>query len=243
MSLKINRQNVFTAQQINDKSYRTGLISGRLLFFLFLFLYLHSVGFSQEWTLRKDQNDIKVYTREYYGSGFKEIKATLNVKSTLGGVVKLFSEIPSFTKWIYSCTTSYELKKVSPTEGYAYSIVESPWPISNRDLITHYTRTQDPKTRAVLITMQGVKDYIPEVKGLERVTSLIGMTIITPGKDGMIQITHQLHVEPGGYLPGWLANFFVTDGPLNSFLKLKELLELKEYCTYTSDDVLEPESN
>lgn len=207
---------------------------------LFILFSFPGVVISQTWVLRKNIDDVRVYTRDYPGSGFKEIRAEIFVKSSMAGVLKFFSDISLFTQWIYACRTAYSLKKISTHEGYSYSIIDADWPVSDRDVITHYVQKQDSVTKTILITLNGVKDYIPEVVGLVRVESLIGYTKIIPVKSGIVQIIHQLHVEPGGFIPGWLANFFVTDGPLYSFQKLKKFLALKEYNTYKSDDILEP---
>lgn len=208
--------------------------------FLLWMVFPPTVSFSQVWDLRKNENDVLIYTRDYTNSSFKEIRAEIFVKSTLAGVTKFFDDVSLFTKWIYACKTAALLKKVSENEGYIYSEIEATWPVSNRDVITHYVRTQDTTTKVILIKLNGVKDYIPEVDGIVRVESLSGSTKIIPLKNGIVQIIHQLHVEPGGAIPAWLANFFVTDGPLNSFQKLKQYLSDDDYCTYRSDSVLEP---
>lgn len=211
----------------------------RSVIILFMLIFPAIVQ-SQEWDLRKNDNDILVYTRDYTGSSFKEIRAVLFVKSTLAGVTKFFDDVSLFPQWIYACKTATLLKKISDNEGYIYSEIEATWPVSNRDVITHYIRIQDTATKVIQITLNGIKDYVPEMDGIVRVESLSGTTRIIPLKNGIVQIIHQLHVEPGGYVPAWLANFFVTDGPLYSFQKLKQFLALDYYCTYKSDDILEP---
>lgn len=215
-------------------------ISIPLIFFLFLIIGSSTVAFSQEWDLREDVPGIKIYTRDFPGSNFKEIKAEVSVKSTLAGVTKFFNDITLFTKWMYACITAYELKKVSATDGYVYTVIAANWPVRDRDAITHYVWTQDPETKIILITLTGVKDYIAEQPGIVRTESLTGTTQIVPEKDGMVKIIYLLHIDPGGSLPGWLANFFVTSGPLKSFQKLVELLSQKEYSTYKDKDILEP---
>ena len=223
-------------------AFKRRKLSGRVHFktLFLLVINLPIVTFPHDWNLRRNSEDVKVYTRDYSVSNFKEIKAEIFVKSTLAGVTKFFDDVTLFPTWIYACKTAYTLKKISETEGYVYSVIEASWPVSDRDVITHYVRTQDPITKVILITLTSVKYYIPEVKGIVRVDALCGTTKIIPLKNGIVQIIHQLHVEPGGFIPGWLANFFVTDGPLYSFQKLKKLLELEEYCNFKSDKILEP---
>jgi nitrogen fixation protein len=211
-----------------------------LVFCLFLFQDSQRSNVAPEWTLERNSDSIYVYARDFYGSSFKEIRAETTVKATVGGVAKLFDDISLFTKWINGCKTAYMIKKINDNEGYTYTEIEAGWPVSNRDVITHYVRIQDTLTKNVLITLTGVKDYIPEKDGIVRVESEHGYTKIIPLKNGMVHIIHQLHVDPGGFIPGWLANFFVSDGPLISFQNLRKYLSQNQYKYYTSNDLKEP---
>ncbi len=214
-----------------------------LIFFFYLFEGYQKTNATQEWTLERNIDSIYVYSREYYGSSFKEIRAETYVKSTLGGVAKLFDDISLFPKWINGCVNAYMIKRVNDNEGYTYSEIEAGWPVSNRDVITHYVRVQDTLNKSILISLSCANDLIPEKDGIVRVQALNGYTKIIPEKNGMVHIIHQLHVDPGGFIPGWLANFFVSDGPLYSFQKLRKLLSTSQYKYFTSKEIQEPKQN
>ena len=211
----------------------------RFKYFFYLLFFLPILAFTQEWKLEKNNNDIKVYTRKINGSSYKEFRAEMIVKSTLAGVIKIIDDISSYPKWMYNCVEAKVLKKISSTEGYAYTVVKAPWPVSDRDDITHYIRTQDPKTKEVTIKLSGDKNYLPLKDGKVRVEKINGIWTITPLKSGMVQIVYRLYFEPGGMIPASLANTFVTEGPYFSFQNIKKLLCLKEFCTYKNSEIIE----
>ena len=117
MFSNFKKQILLPVRYFNLSAIRNKKPSGSLLLktcFL-LIVSFPVITLSQAWDLRKNLDDVRVYTRDYPGSGFKEIKAEIFVKSTLAGVTKLFDDVTLYTKWIYACKTAYVLKKISST--------------------------------------------------------------------------------------------------------------------------------
>ena len=46
-----------------------------------------------------------------------------------------------------------------------------------------------------------------------------------PKGDNLTEVTYQVHTEPGGSVPSWLANSFVVDAPFNTLSGLRTLAE------------------
>ncbi|MFA6924869.1 MAG: START domain-containing protein [Bacteroidales bacterium] len=208
---------------------------------LFAFTFFSFIVNSQNWELRKDVNDIKVYTRFVEGSDYKEVKVEILAKSTLAGVSKILNEVSGFPKWVYSCSKAIVLKQVSPNEGYTYSVIEAPWPVSDRDVVTHYVQTQDPVTKIITVNLVDEKNYLPTQDNKVRVASFVACMKIIPLKNGMVQIIESFHTEPGGWVPSWLSNIVIIDGPYYTFYNFKKMLALKEYNEYRTKGILEPE--
>ena len=66
---------------------------------------------------------------------------------------------------------------------------------------------------------------IPEEKGFVRVAQVEGYWKFVPKGDNLTEVTYQVHTEPGGSVPSWLANKFVVDAPFNTLKALKEHAE------------------
>jgi len=183
-----------------------------------------------DWELRAEKKDIKVYTRTYADSKYKAIKVELILQTTLSRLVTVLLDIKAAPEWVYATKSATLLKQVSPSELIYYSEVKLPWPMSNRDFIAHLITTQDPNTRVVTILGPTINNYVPEKKELVRVKRSEGKWVLTPvGKDH-IRVEYTLRTDPGGDLPAWLFNLFVTKGPVESFENLKTQLNKPGYA-------------
>lgn len=182
----------------------------------------------QNWTLKTNKDGIAIYTKTIENSNYKGIRVKCALPATLSQFVAVIMDVNTATEWLYATKSSTLLKQVSPAELYYYSEVGLPWPLNNRDFICHLTVSQDPRTKVVTIDGPVVPNYIPEKDGIVRVTHSSGKWIISPAGN-MVNIEYTLEADPGGSLPAWLVNLFVTKGPMESFRKLKDQINKPQY--------------
>lgn len=188
-------------------------------------------GFGQDgWELKKEEEGLKVYTKAYPDSKFKAIRVDLDLQATLSQIVALLMDVNTGAEWVYATKTSVLLKQVSPSELVYYSEIKLPWPMSNRDFIAQLKVTQDVKTKIVTIDGPVVPDYVPVKEGIVRVKRSVGKWVITPEGPHRVKIVYTLRMDPGGDLPAWLFNLFVTKGPTESFRNLQEQLKKPVYA-------------
>jgi hypothetical protein len=200
------------------------------LFFTILLPGFYYQGFSQKnWELKSQKQDIAIFTRTFPDSRFKAVKVECTLAATLSQFVAVIMDVNTGDQWVYSTKSVALLKQVSPSELYYYSEVNVPWPASNRDFIAHLKVVQDPNTRVVTIYGPTVPDYIPVKKDIVRVTQSEGKWIITPLSKKLIKVEYTLRLDPGGNIPAWLINMFVTKGPFESFKNLKTHLQKPVY--------------
>lgn len=199
--------------------------------FLFIALAFCCRLFGQEdWKLSESKEGMSVYTRTFPDSKFKAIKVELSLDATLSQLVAVVLDVNTGADWVYATKSSVLLKRVSPAEVVYYSEVKLPWPVHNRDFIAQLTATQDPATRVVTIYGPVVPDLIPVKKDIVRVRKSEGKWVITPIAKGRIKVEYTIRLDPGGDLPAWLFNLFVTKGPAESFANLKLQLKKPQYA-------------
>jgi hypothetical protein len=195
-----------------------------------LLFCLRISGFGQDgWELKTEKEGLKVYTKAYPDSKFKAIRVDLDLQATLSQIVALLMDVNTGAEWVYATKTSVLLKQVSPSELVYYSEIKLPWPMSNRDFIAQLKVTQDVKTKIVTIDGPVVPDYVPVKEGIVRVKRSVGKWLITPMGPHHVKIVYTLRMDPGGDLPAWLFNLFVTKGPTESFKNLQEQLKKPVY--------------
>jgi len=191
------------------------------------------------WKLIKNEDGIKAFTREVKGSDVKQVRVTANIKSTLTALVAIVRDVGSHTKWIYRCKTANVLKRISNTETYYYNETEAPWPVADRDIITHAVIKQNKKTKVVTITSTGVPNYIPPKKDIVRIEKLIAKWIFVPKPDGTVDVTSLLLIDLGGDLPSWLVNMAIADGPFETVYNMRREVVKPKYQNTVYDFIEE----
>jgi hypothetical protein len=197
---------------------------------LFALSFCGRIFGQEDWKLNTSKEGMSVYTKVFPDSKFKAIKVELSLDATLSQLVAVVMDVNTGADWVYATKSSALLKRVSANSVIYYSEVKLPWPIHNRDFIAELTATQDAATRVVTIYGPVVPDYIPVKKDIVRVRKSEGKWVITPIAKGRIKVEYTIRLDPGGDLPAWLFNLFVTKGPAESFENLKLQLKKPQYA-------------
>ena len=202
-----------------------------LIYLLFTFLIVPS-GFAQksdDWKLARNQEGVKIYLRSIKGLGTKEVLGLTQVHATLGALVRMVKDPENHHIWIYANKEARFLKTISDFEWIYYNISEAPWPVRDRDLITHVKMEQDPDSYAVRIVSEGWPDYIPVNKNLVRIVKLKSSWVFTPKSNGIIDIRFELSIDLGGGIPAWIVNFAIDKGPFNTLQNMAEVVKTDRY--------------
>lgn len=176
------------------------------------------------WSLAKEKGGIKVYTRQSSLGNLKDSKGVVQIKASVDDVLTLLRNFDGYTKWMYKCSESKLLKRVSDTEYYVYTVTDAPWPVTDRDLISKVNAEKKPDG-TITLKLTGVKDFIPEKPGKVRVPRFSGIWQASPKPNGTVEVLYQLESDPGGSLPDWVANATATDIPFFTLSEMKKLLE------------------
>mgnify|MGYP006253058255 FL=1 len=194
-----------------------------LAIFMLLSAFSTTKNQNGKWHLAKNRNDIKVYTRSVEGFVLKEFKGETNIKASIEEVLSIIKNLDNYTTWMPGCTESKLLKKVSDNEYYHYAVREAPWPLFDRDAITHIKI--EPQTNGeVLIKVVAKPDFIAEKSNMVRVPIVRASWRFVPKNDGSTDIIYIGIGSAGGNIPDWLANTAVVTVPYGTLYNLKKAL-------------------
>ncbi|WXL27481.1 START domain-containing protein [Ectopseudomonas mendocina] len=187
-------------------------------------LVVAGVGHTDEgaWRLVKDEDGIKVYLQSVPGSKYQSYRGVTLIKAPIEKLVAMQEDVASACKWIHSCLKQALLKSEGD-QSWLYSQFETPWPVQSRDAVFH-VKTKREADGVVVRELAGESSYKPEEKGFVRVTSAQGYWRLKPTSEG-VEVVYQMHTEPGGSVPGWLANSFVVDAPFNTLKAWRKAAE------------------
>lgn len=202
-----------------------------LIALLFTTLFsINSQAATTEWELEleEDKAELKIYTRKIEGSSLKEFKGEMLVDTTLSTIVALMLDSDAAPKWMHQCEKFEVVERVEEHHLIIHFINGAPWPVSDRDAVVSSKMYQNPETLEVRIDVKALTDYLPEDDDFVRIPRMAGFWSFTPQADKVL-VRYQVHAEPGGSLPAWLANSVVVDTPQYTMLNMLDMLELDKY--------------
>jgi hypothetical protein len=196
----------------------------RLIWITIMVLRLTFTASAQEkWNLVKDDSGIKVYTKTESGSRYKSFKAEMQVKCKIENIIEVLKKTDSVNNWVINCK-GVKLLRTEENEQYYYIETSLPLPFENRDMVYHfqYIEINSEQER---VNVTGIPDYIQPRKGIVRMFKTNGYWLLTSIDTNKTAVIYQMHVEPGGLIPAWLANPFIKNVPFSTFKELREIVQ------------------
>lgn len=184
----------------------------------------------ENWTLRKNDKGIQVYSRKTDSFRINELRVTTVMQGRLPQLVAAITDIQEHEKWVYKALNTKILKRNSPTDMFYYTEVDAPWPFDNRDVVMRMVVEQDVKSKVVTIQTFNVENIYPLQKDIVRIMVSRGKWQITPLVNNQLQIEYRIQVDPGTGVPAWLINFFATNAPYETFVHLREHIKQSKYA-------------
>lgn len=198
---------------------------GNFLIIVF-FTFFSWMSFNQEkdCELRKSAEGIEVYTCKMADSKINSIQSSFRVSASFSALAKALLDLENFHKWQYKIVKTEMLKWISMDEFIYRAELQTPWPVSNRDLILHVKMSATSNPNEYHFSAMGRPDFIPSRDGFVRVPVSEAHWYIKVLDKSNIQVRHSILIDPGGSIPAWLMNLSLAEGPYETFRNLRAYL-------------------
>ncbi|CAN0442610.1 unnamed protein product, partial [Discosporangium mesarthrocarpum] len=198
---------------------------------VWLLMPLSSTVFAQDdWELKRDEQGVRVFSREVADARFDEIRVETVVRnSSLDAVVAVLRDTPSNPEWVAYCEDAYVVEKISPTESVVYTRTDLPFPLRDRWVVSRSQWQQDPDTYQVSMRGRAVDREMSGEQSGVRVTDSRFSWQLTPMESGDIRIVNQTFLDPNTPIPSWLAQSFMFNGPLTTMQNFQDMIERPQY--------------
>ncbi len=203
---------------------------------------LHAADDEHAWELRRDRDDIQVYTRKVEGSRFKAVRAVMEINGSLNQLVGLVQDVAACPEWAALCKEARLIEQQSETDMYVHTLNDLPWPVSDRDAVAHVQWSQDAGTLAVTMVATATPDKLPTRRGVVRIGYAETSWVFTPKGDGRVEVVSLAHVDPSGGVPAWLTNRLLVDSPWDTMRDMRTLIDDGRYVDARFSFVSEPVS-
>ena len=133
---------------------------------------------------------------------------------------------------MHRCVGSSRVAIIDDRTSITYNRTAAPWPVAHRDVVLRGRSEFDADAGVVRIEFESVTHPdMPPVEGVVRMPFLRGHWYLWPEDGGQkTRVEYQVHANPGGQLPEWLANRVSKEIPVKTIQGLRaqvcgELLE------------------
>ncbi|MCD8521360.1 MAG: START domain-containing protein [Saccharospirillaceae bacterium] len=186
-----------------------------------------------DWELAKDDksNQIRVYTRDAEDSDMREFRGEMHVQTSLSALVALIEDNKAGPQWIHHCRALEVIEQISDYERLFYMVTEAPWPVKDRDSVIYSVLTQDKADGTVHIDMQVRNQVFPASDEFIRITDMQGFWEFQPQDNGWVRVIYQVHADPAGGIPAWLANSMVVETPYYTLKNMRKMITQEPYVS------------
>jgi START domain. len=204
--------------QINIAKHRRYII----IFILFIFPIALS---SQGWKYVKEQDEVKIYSRQEAGRNLKSFKGVTEFKESSDKVIAFLMDVNNKDWWDKNLSQIKILYHEKNKLTQYYLVYKLPWPFKSRDLCVESTVTQNPSTGECKIISVPLSGVVPPQKNLTRIKEYHQEWTIIPSGKNTSHIELEFYVDPAESLPDWLLNMILTNSPIKSINNVRQALE------------------
>ena len=197
------------------------------------------------WEKVSNSDGIMVERRAVPGSNLKEFRGRGVIEAPLPRVLAVLQDAPHRAEWMSDCSSSYIVEEDHDKRTQiAYHRTKAPWPVADRDSINRAEIRLDVANRRVVLPFEGIEHPKgPPVKGVVRMPFIRGHWILAPARGGKAtEVEYQVHANPGGSLPDWIANLASKKLPQQTLIGLRRQVKFREYPALEAEIMSSPEA-
>ncbi|MCK0153222.1 START domain-containing protein [Alcanivorax sp. S6407] len=201
-----------------------------------LFVLLLSPAIADEkdpdWKLVSDRNEIQVYMKHRDESRLKTFRGVtrFELKDEFA-LVAVLNDYPSIPKWLHFIDSAEEFDRRDPLDRSLRFTTQLPWPLADREAVLRADvhQTLNEEEQSVMIELINQPDALPPNNDYIRFPEMWGkLGFVRLGND-QVEMTYEVILDPGGYIPAWIANILLRDAPYFTLERLRRVIRKPEY--------------
>lgn len=166
---------------------------------------------------------LQVKLSQYKQSAFKQVEANFMTQKSKALVFRVLSDVDKTPQWLDRVENLQVLKVYNNHQYLLRTVIDSPWPFKNRELITCVdTYFNDSVTT---IKIFSCSDRVPIDKQYVRVLQVESSWIISEISDSLVEINYKTWLDPSGNVPAFIFNSELNNSSKVSLKKLKIIIE------------------
>jgi hypothetical protein len=181
-------------------------------------------AFAGEWSTIRDENGVTVQEESAPGRVLPVLLGVTTIGASPQNVLSWIHDVSTHTGWMHNCEEARLLRDEGAVV-YTYNRLDSPWPVSDRDVILR-VETIASADDAVRVEFRSTDEVeLPAVSSVVRMPRVEGYYDLRPLDSGGTRVEYRLDSDPGGSLPGWLVKRTSRNLPYFTLINLRSRVE------------------
>lgn len=182
---------------------------------------------AQSWNFIKEQDGIKIYTRQESGKSLRAFKGTTVINAPAEKVFTLIEDVNHTEWWDKNLSQIKVLAYEKNKRARYYLVYDTPWPVANRDLCVEVTVSMDPDKRIYSVSTASLNGVIPERKDKVRIRDYRQTWTVSAAGENSSNVVLEGYLDPVGNIPVWISNKLIIQTPINSILGVRQQMLIK----------------
>lgn len=183
-----------------------------------------------DWKKIKDEDGIVVYRGDIKKSPVVAFRGVGEIKASVKAVTSVLYNIDRKLEWVSKIKTAKIIRTTSDFEVVEYNETHAPWPINNRDFLFTARLIPENNWKKITIEMTSVEDSLmPAQKGIVRGKIHSSRFVLQENKNGHTNLAVEIHADPMGMIPKWLANLFQKHWPYQTIQNMRKEVNQKDF--------------
>ena len=177
-----------------------------------------------EWILVTDRDGVKVYRQDESSTRLKTFRGVARMPvDDFKAIGVLMDDYQAVAAFMHMVSEIRDVKRHSHSKRDVYVTTQLPWPVSDRDAPLRVNFYQEPDTYDLVMPIQ-LNPGMPEQDGYVRMPQMEGYYRFSPVAPGVVEVTIEVILDPGGAVPAWIANIILRDIPYFSLKRLRRVI-------------------
>lgn len=180
------------------------------------------------WKLVAEKNGIAVYRQDDDGARIKTFRGITRFPiQNPASIEALLNDYAAIPRWMHFISSGEETSRRNYLDRTLLFTTELPWPLSDRDVVARLNVTQDGNYVHIAATNDPRAPLNPAYVRIPQLNGRLDFRFFPATREA--EVTYEIVMDPGGYIPGWAANIVLKDTPYFTLLKLRRIIQDPKY--------------
>ncbi len=175
------------------------------------------------WRHETTEEGVSVSLRNEPGRDLPVFRGVGKVDASIFEILGVLDDSPRLVEWMSNCIGSKVLKQVNEFDRIVYNRTDSPWPVSDRDVVLSATVQASMTKREVWCRFESTNyPAMGPIDGVVRMPRLRGYYRLQAIDETHTRVTYQIDADPGGMLPDWLVARATKQLPIQTIVGMRK---------------------